>query len=343
METENCYTEYKGRGLTGLTNLGNTCFMNSALQCLSHTYELNNFLNTEKYKNKLNRVPESLVLWEWDSLRKLIWSENCVIQPAGFLQAIHKVSKIKGYSLFTGFQQNDLPEFLMFCIECFHNAIKREVNMVISGTPKRRQDEIAIKCYEMMKKMYKDEYSEMIDFFYGIQISNVKSINGKYKNMTSEPFLCLNLEIGLVKTLEGCIDNYTSTERLDEDNMLENDEGEKEIMERKITFWSLPNNLIIILKRFNNNNNKNKELIDFPINNLDLSKYVTGYERNSYKYDLYGVCNHSGGTMGGHYTASIKNANDTWYLYNDTRVNVITNLDKLKTPYAYCFFYRKKK
>ena len=343
MNSENYYTEYKGKGLTGLTNLGNTCFMNSALQCLSHTYELNNFLNTEKYKNKLNRVPESLVLWEWDSLRKLMWSEYCVIQPAGFLQAIHKVSKIKGYHLFSGFQQNDLPEFLMFCIECFHSAIKREVNMEISGNVKTKQEEIAIKCYEMMKKMYKNEYSEIIDFFYGIQISNVKSLKSSYNNMTAEPFLCLNLEIGSIKTLEGCIDNYTNKEVLDNDNMLENDDGKKEPMERKISFWSLPNNLIIILKRFNNNNRKNKELIDFPLNNLDLSKYVTGYDKKTYKYDLYGICNHSGGTMGGHYTSYIKNANNTWYLYNDTRVGPVKNLNKLKSPYAYCFFYRKKK
>lgn len=340
---EKDFQEYKGKGLTGLTNLGNTCFMNSALQCLSHTYDLNNMLNKEKWKTKLNKIPESLILWEWDNLRKLMWSENCIIQPSGFLQAIHRVAKLKGYSLFTGFEQNDLAEFLIFCIDCFHNSIKREVNMTIEGKVKTEQDKIAIKCYEMMKKMYKNEYSEMIELFYGIQISNVKSLESSYENTTSEPFLCLDLEIGDIKTLEGCIDKYTRKEVLDMKIEVNEKTKKKENASKEIKFWSLPDNLIIALKRFNNNNRKNKELIDFPLTNLDMSGYVTGYNKEDYVYDLYGICNHSGGTLGGHYTSYVKNANDNWYLYNDTRVSPVTNLAKLKSVYAYCFFYRKKK
>ena len=100
--------------------------------------------------------------------------------------------------------------------------------------------------------------------------------------------------------------------------MLNEKTNKKEVAEKNISFWSLPEILVITLKRFGNNGKKNQKFVDFPIENLDLSKYIIGYEKKSYKYDLYGICNHSGGTSGGHYTAYVKNANDKWYIFNDT-------------------------
>ena len=90
---ENKKEKYFNKGLTGLANLGNSCYKNSCMQILSHTYRLNDLLDNENYKKKLNRVPDSLLLVEWDKLRTLMWSENCTVSPAGWNQAVIHVAR----------------------------------------------------------------------------------------------------------------------------------------------------------------------------------------------------------------------------------------------------------
>ena len=87
---------------------------------------------------------------------------------------------------------------------------------------------------------------------------------------------------------------------------------------------------------------KNQILITFPFHDLDLSNYVIGYKKDRYKYELYGVCNHSGGVMGGHYTAYVKNANGKWYHFNDTNVSEVVSSESIISTKAYVLFYRKK-
>jgi ubiquitin carboxyl-terminal hydrolase 8 len=304
-------------------------------------------LGEETYKAKLKKAPESALLVEWDELRKMLWSDNCIISPGKFIKTIQKVAQIKGVDLFTGFSQNDLPEFLLFLIDCFHTSLSREIRMTISGTPSNTTDNIAIQCFEMIKKMYSKEYSEIWNLFYAVHVSEISDLKtGESLKITPEPYFILDLPIPAKTnstTLIDCFNLYVEGEILEGENGWINDATKERIdIRKKILFWSFPNILVIDLKRFNARFQKSQVLVTFPIDNLDLSEYVIGYKRQSYKYELYGVCNHSGGVMGGHYTAYVKNANGKWYHFNDTSVSEVGLPDSIVSPKAYVLFYRKK-
>ena len=341
------FNQYENKGLSGLANLGNTCFINSCMQIISHTYELNDILDMDLFYKKLKNKYDSALLLEWNELRKLLWSNNCIVSPGKFIKTIQKLAQLKNKDMFTGYSQNDLPEFLLFVIDCFHNSLSREIKMNISGQVENETDTIALQCFEMIKNMYTKEYSEIWNLFYAVHVSEICNLEtGKRIKIIPEPYFMIDLPIpqnNKSPSLIDCFDYYVEGEILDGENAWFNDETNEKInIKKKIQFWSFPNILVIDFKRFNFRNQKNQILISFPLDNLDLSKYVIGYKKNSYKYELYGICNHSGGVHGGHYTSYVKNANGKWYHFNDTSVSEVGLIDSIISPKAYCLFYRKK-
>jgi len=363
----------ENKGISGLGNLGNTCFMNTTLQLFSQTPELYRIIDTfiQENKDKVNEnqaqndVSQSnlnlRLLKEWYDLRNLMWSKNCIINPGGWVRAVQVVAKAKNLDIFTGFAQNDLPEFMFFMLDTFHEAMKRQVKMNISGTCKNNKDKLAVACYESIKEFYSKEYSNLIDDFFGVQVTQLLPLKDKDETNSNEPlsikpepFMLCNLPLTFENgkrnqcSLKECFDAFIEEEILEGDNAWFNEKtNEKQSVRKKTTFWSLPEILIVVLKRFNNMGRKIQMKVDVPLKDLDLSSYVDGYNKASYVYDLYGVANHTGGGMGGHYYAFINVDGVGWVNFDDTRVSPISPKDvesgKLITPHAYVLFYRKKK
>jgi ubiquitin carboxyl-terminal hydrolase 4/11/15 len=148
-------------------------------------------------------------------------------------------------------------------------------------------------------------------------------------------------------TLDACFDETSKSEVLSEENKWYCNRCKETRRARKqLQIWTLPDILIVHLKRFSNRTMRGKidVLVDYPIEGLDLNEKVGLKEDGKdYTYDLFAVDNHSGSLGGGHYTAFAKNFEDSeWYDYNDSMCHKIHSVDRLKTSQAYLLFYRRR-
>lgn len=343
---------YLENGYTGLSNLGNTCFLNSCVQILTHTKELHAVFKSEALCAKLaanGATDEAKLFQEWKALTELMWSGNGVVSPMKFVKSVHEIATRKNIEIFTGWAQNDVTEFLRFVVNSFHGAVSRPVKVNVSGKAKTDMDNVAIQCCEMLGTVYKKEYSEIYELFYGISVTEIRRPGGPKCSQKPENFFIVDLPIPLTTpspTLSDCFELFGGDEALIGDNRWFNEAtGEKEDVVKRTYFWNFPKILVITLKRFlvsaRGQISRINTLVTCPLSGLDLSKYVEGYDKNKYVYDLYGVSNHIGGPMGGHYTSFIK-TNKGWMHYDDGSVSHVDE-SVVISPMAYCLFYSMRK
>ena len=212
----------------------------------------------------------------------------------------------------------------------------------------KQSGSISIEMLSNFQGVFEQEYSEIMDLFYAIYLSELTSLDGPHVHITKpEQFFMLDLPILSTShemTLYDCFDLFTAPELLEGENSWKNEiNGTYEAVQKTISFFTLPKILVITLKRFDPQGlHKLHTHVTFPLENLDLSSYVRGYHPDKYVYDLYGVCNHHGNVLGGHYTSFVRNSKNEWILFNDSVYHIINDPTTVITSDAYCLFYRIK-
>lgn len=338
---------FQNFGLSGLNNIANTCYLNTCVHLLSSTLQLTYYFITDMYQKNIKTEQDNIILNEYVLLLKHIWTRNQQLNPDRFYKSIlHDVIKKDGcLERFVPNTQQDLNEFMVFLLDNLHESISKEVEIQISGEIKNSRDKIALDAIKSWKQCFSKQYSIIIELFYGQFLSITSCPECNYFSNNYEPFNNINLpipnNISQHLNIYHCFDLLTETEILDIDNKWKCDKCQTyQKAQKKLLFWKTPNTLILFFNRFKDM--KLSLMIDFPIENLDITKYCFNYDNTKHNYNLYGIGNYFGNGQSGHYTCIVKNKNNKWYHIDD---ETISHIDESKIhqnkQHAYCLFYQK--
>eukprot|EP00004_Rigifila_ramosa_P018775 TRINITY_DN470_c0_g1_i6.p1 TRINITY_DN470_c0_g1~~TRINITY_DN470_c0_g1_i6.p1 ORF type:complete len:1007 (-),score=229.61 TRINITY_DN470_c0_g1_i6:88-3000(-) len=189
-------------GITGLGNLGNTCFMNSGLQCLSNSQPLRDFFLSGAFVADLNRDnPLGMggrIAEEFGALMYNMWSTSGgSVAPRDFKWTLGKFAP-----QFSGYQQHDSQELLAFLLDGLHEDLNRIRSKPIVPAVEQngRPDEVvAAEAWENHKKR---NDSIVVDYFHGQFKSTVKCPDCPKISITYDPFMYLSLPLPVKQTLK---------------------------------------------------------------------------------------------------------------------------------------------
>lgn len=325
-------------GKVGLTNLGNTCFMNAGLQCLSHLEPLATYFLRGRYIQDINISNPmgngGAIARAFADLQSKLWMGE---------ESPHSPRRLRGQMalfaphLFEGYEQQDAQEFLAFFLDGLHEDMNRVLQKPSPLSQEEEQENERLaesQGHEFASALAWRRHLErgksfLVDLFQGQLRSSVRCTRCGYCSSQYDPFLYLSVPVE--QTMASIADTL---ERYLEDELLSGDEQwfcsrckEKVDARKKIELWKLPLVLVLHLKRFKfDRSTATFQKIGVPISveaNIDLTNYCSSAQKQGAVYSPACVANHHGAFGCGHYTATCR-VGDThgggWYYFDDSNV-----------------------
>ncbi|PWA53488.1 ubiquitin specific protease domain protein [Artemisia annua] len=303
----------------GLENLGNTCFLNSVLQCLTYTEPLAAYLQSGKHQVTCRKSGFCALCAIQKHVSRALQSSGRSLAPKDLVSNLRCISRT-----FRNSRQEDAHEYMVNLLESMHKCC------LPNGVPSESET-----AYDR---------SLVHKIFGGRLRSQVKCMQCNHCSNKYDPFLDLSLEILRADNLYKAFANFTAKEQLDGGAKQYQCQQCKQKVKalKQLTIHKAPNVLTVHLKRFGSHMSGQK--IDKKIqfgSTLDLKPFVTGPCDGDLKYTLYGVLVHAGwSTHSGHYYCFVRTSSGMWYSLDDNRVYQVSE-KKVFEQKAYMLFYFK--
>ncbi|XP_042479169.1 ubiquitin carboxyl-terminal hydrolase 25-like isoform X2 [Macadamia integrifolia] len=323
----------------GLRNLGNSCYLNSVLQCLTYTPPLANFCLKSQHSSLCDSTSEADRKRDcpFCILEKRIVRSLSVDLPLDAPKKIQNCLRIFSEHFRFG-RQEDAHEFLRYVIDACHNTCLRLKKLQQQC---RKGNESCNGASAGGSGSGGDTIVKEI--FGGALQSQVKCLSCGAESNKTDDIMDISLDLFQSNSLKEAMQRFFQSEILDGSNKYKCEKCKKLVPARKqMSILKAPNVLVIQLKRFEGIHGGK---IDRPIafeEVLVLSSYMCKATQDPCpEYNLFGTIVHSGySPESGHYYAYIKDAIGRWYCCNDSQVSLSTLQEVLSEKVYILFFSR---
>jgi ubiquitin C-terminal hydrolase len=299
----------------GLANVGNTCYLNSAIQALSRCGPFKEYLGSDSWKTHLHSDRKGHAMTEHTAelVASIHQAGDKIIVPSKFVRAFVEFAREINDDIRFG-AQADAAEAVQILLDGIHTQLSREVNMKITGEARNPEQAGLIKSLESWSTFFRKEYSPLIDHFYGQTQTTVVCAACKAASVRYEPWGVLKLPIpGADKqgapapSLDECLAAAVASETLDDFACSAcSTKGPANISH---TISRFPKQLIVSLKRFTNAGSKVRARIPYDPNLIDLTPFRAWPTiQRSTKYKVMSTVEHMGSSRGGHYCMRAREA-----------------------------------
>ncbi|XP_010595216.1 ubiquitin carboxyl-terminal hydrolase 36 isoform X1 [Loxodonta africana] len=298
----------------GLHNLGNTCFLNSTVQCLTYTPPLANYLLSKEHARSCHQGGFCMLCVMQNHIIQAFANSGNAIKPVSFIRDLKKIARHFRFG-----NQEDAHEFLRYTIDAMQKAC-------LNGYAKLdRQTQATTLVHQI---------------FGGYLRSRVKCSVCKSVSDTYDPYLDIALEIRQAANIVRALEVFVKPDVLSGENAYMCAKCKKKVpASKRFSIHRASSVLTLSLKRFANfTGGKITKDVGYP-EFLNIRPYMSQSNGEPVMYGLYAVLVHSGYSChAGHYYCYVKVSNGQWYQMNDSLVH-LSNIKVVLNQQAYVLFY----